>query len=352
MLGSLSGCGGAKPLRPMPTTEPQEWRSELNPQMSTVIRKLEKLGPKPLPSLSPELARRQPGPADAMLQVLQDKGVVKIEPQPAVGRVEMRTIPGPNNTQLPVRVYTPKGEGPFPVIVYFHGGGWVIGSIDAYDASCRGLAQLTSAVVVAVNYRKAPEHKFPAAHEDAYAAVQHVIENTANFGGTPGRVTVAGESAGGNLATAACIMAYERNGRMPLHQLLVYPITNHALTTETYQAYAHAKPLNATMMAWFFQQYLRTNADGASTMVSPLRAADAVLRNLPPATVILAQIDPLRSEGAAYAAKLKAAGVDVRSRVYNGVTHEFFGLAAVLDKAKDAQRFAADRLKDSFRHNR
>jgi acetyl esterase len=316
--------------------------------MQEVLDALAGLNPKPIQSLSAEEARLQPSPADAVLQIIQDRGDAAPKRLPPVGRVEMREIPGLDGNRIPVRVYSPPGKEPHPVIVYYHGGGWVLGSIDAYDSSIRALSDMANAVVVAVDYRKAPEHRFPAAHRDSYAALQYVMENAEQFYGDPRRVAVAGESAGGNLATAVCLMAKARGGQMPVHQVLIYPVTDHSMDSESYRQYAEAKPLNADMMKWFFRNYLANAADGEKPVVSPLSAGQELLRGLPPATVITAEIDPLRDDGLAYARRLESAGIEVTTRNYPGVTHEFFGMSAVLDEAEDAQELVAERLRAAF----
>ncbi|HEX8324433.1 MAG TPA: alpha/beta hydrolase [Tepidisphaeraceae bacterium] len=339
---TLVACFGASALAADPL-------DKANTQMKAVLDQHGLLQPKPIASLSPAEARRQPSATDAVYQLMQSKGIVAPDRLPPVGKVEMKAIPGPNNTPIPVRIYTPKGDGPFPVVVYFHGGGWVIADVDVYDPSCRALTSLADAVVVSVEYRRAPEHKFPAAHEDCYAALQYVANNAADFGGDPKQVAVVGESAGGNLATGVCMMAAERGGKMPIHQGLIYPITNHAFDTPSYVENAEAKPLNKAMMQWFYKHYLNSPDEGNNVLASPLRATAAELKRLPPATVVTAEIDPLRSEGIEYARKLKEAGVDVEAKDYEGVTHEFFGMAAVVDEAKAAEAFVAGRLKDAFK---
>lgn len=329
-----------------------DWRREMNPQMRTVITKLEGMGGKPIESLTPAEARRQPTPTDAVVALLREQGK-PTTPPPGL-TVAMRTVPGAEGRSVPVRTYTPAGMtggGTLPTIVYVHGGGWVIATLDTYDASARALATKVNAVVVSVDYRMAPEYKFPAAHEDVYAVLQHAMSADARFGGDPARVAIAGESAGGNMATAACMMAAERGGRMPVHQLLVYPVADYAFDTPSYRDNAQAKPLNKAMMPWFFGHYLRSAADGKTAWISPLGAAESALRPLPDATIITAEIDPLRSEGMMYADKLKKAGVGVVSRNYKGVTHEFFGMDAVVDEAKAAQDFAAGRLRAALGAN-
>ena len=189
-----------------------------DPQMKAVLHELAAMNPVPLYKLTLAQVRLRPGPPDAVKAVLKKQGK-PITPEP-VAKVEDRKIPGPAGT-IPVRVYTPEGTGPMPVLVYYHGGGWVIANINAYDSSCRALANLAKCVVVSVGYRQAPEHKFPASHEDSYAALQYVMKNTAQFGGDPKKVAVGGESAGGNLASAVCQMARDRKGMMPIYQLNV-----------------------------------------------------------------------------------------------------------------------------------
>lgn len=333
-LVAAAPVGAQKPLPP-----PDR---KADPQMKAVLIELAKLNPVPLYKMTPAQARKQPGPPDAVKAVLKKQGK-PITPEP-VAKVTNTTVPGPAGS-IPVRVYTPNGTGPFPVLVYFHGGGWVIASIQAYDSSCRALANAANCVVVSVGYRQAPEHKFPAAHEDSYVATQYIMRNAERFGGDPKRVAVGGESAGGNLAGAVCLMAKQRKGLMPIYQMNVYPIANNNMNTASYRANANAIPLSRPFMAWFFKYALRSPADGAS----PLIALDkANLKGLPPATVITAQIDPLMSEGKMYADRLKAAGVPVRYRNYEGVAHEFFGMGAVVDKAKAANAFAAEGLTSAF----
>ena len=326
----------------------QTQQDRMNPQMKAVIDSLSGLKPKPLFELPAAEARHQPSATDAVIQLMQTKGNPAPEKLPPVGMVEMRGIDGPAG-KIPVRVYTPFGKGPFPVIVYFHGGGWVIATVDTYDPSCRALVDLTGAVLVSVEYAKAPEHKFPAAHEDCYAALQYVAGHAAEFGGDPAKIAVVGESAGGNLATGVCMMAAMRGGKMPIHQALVYPITDYNFDTPSYNENVTTMPLNKPAMQWFYAQYLNGPEDGKNVLASPLRATPEQLMKLPPATVVTAQIDPLRSDGQLYANKLTAAGVDCAAKTYDGVTHEFFGMGVAVDTAMDAEKFVAGRLKDAFK---
>ncbi len=313
------------------------------PEMQKVLDQLAKLDPKPLETLSAVEARKQPSPADAMKNLALKSGDASPRPEP-VGDVDDFKIPGADG-KIKVRVYTPKGDGPFPVIVYYHGGGWVIADLDTYDASARALTNAVGAVVLSVHYRQAPEHKFPAAHEDAFAAYQWAQANLKKLKGQIGQVAVAGESAGGNLAAAVCLMAREKSATMPVHQLLVYPIADYSFETPSYRENENAKPLGKAAMQWFFAQATQSS-DADNPHLSLLRAKS--LEGLPPATVITAQIDPLRSEGKAYAEKLQAAGVPTSYRNYEGVTHEFFGMGAQVPQAREAVEFAAQSLRRAF----
>lgn len=340
----LAGAGGTAIALGSPfLANSVEAASTPDAQMKAVLDELAAFDAPPIDKLSPENARNLPSAADAVIGVLAKQGKPAVE---MVGDISHQLIPGPEGDLL-ARVYLPKGSGPFPVLVYFHGGGWVIANIGTYDASCRALTNAANCIVVSVAYRQAPEHKFPAAAEDAYAATQWVIANAAKLKGDPMRVAVGGESAGGNLAAVTCLMARDRQGKMPVHQMLIYPVTNYAFDTPSYQENANASPLNKAGMQWFWRQYLNSESDGSNPYASPLRAEN--LRGLPPATVITADIDPLRSEGQAYAQRLKEAGTAVKATNYTNVSHEFFGMGAVVKKAKQAVNEAAAGLRSGFR---
>jgi acetyl esterase/lipase len=260
----------------------------------------------------------------------------------AVAGVTNRTIPGPAG-DLPVRIYTPAGTPPFPVLVYLHGGGWVIGNLDTHDGVCRGLTNAVGCMVVSVDYRLAPEHKFPAAAEDAYAATCWVAAHAAGIGADPARLAVGGDSAGGNLSAVVALMARDRGTPQLRYQLLVYPVTDAACDTPSYRENADGYFLTRDMMRWFWNHYLRSSADGENPYASPLRAGD--FHGLPPALVMTAEFDPLRDEGEAYAARLRAADVPVTLSRYDGMIHGFFGMAGVVDRAQDAVKEAAARLR-------
>jgi acetyl esterase len=250
-----------------------------------------------------------------------------------------------NGGNIHVRVYTPKSTGPFPVIVYYHGGGFVIANLDVYDASAKTLADKTGAIVVSVAYRLAPEHKFPTAHNDAFAAYKWVVDNAASLKGDPKKIAVAGESAGGNLAVNVAIMARDKGIAKPVHVLAVYPVAQSDMNTESYKKYAAAKPLDKPMMEWFVKNYLNSMAEAKDPRIN-LVAAN--LKGLPSTTIITAQIDPLQSDGMMLTDKLKAAGVTVDSKNYDGVTHEFFGMGTVVPEAKDANMYAVEQLRKAF----
>lgn len=327
-----------------PSSQLQEGMATPNEEMQAVLDALAAFEAPPLAEVSPRIARELPSAADAVVVVLASRGE-SAAPEP-VADVAHRVIPGAEEDLL-VRIYTPEGEGPFPVIVYFHGGGWVIATINTYDASARALTNAAQAIVVSVAYRQAPENPFPAAAEDAYAATQWVMANAGEFNGDVARVAVVGESAGGNLAAVTTLMARDRGGMMPVYQVLVYPITQVVdFDTPSYVENAEAAPLNRAGMMWFAGHYLPNEADRSNPYVSPLLAED--LSGLPPATIITAQIDPLRSDGEEYAARLQEAGVSVVYQNYEAVTHEFFGMTAVLEEARQAVALAAEGLATAF----
>lgn len=255
-------------------------------------------------------------------------GFIALQGEPeAVADVSDRTVAGPAG-EIPVRVYRPAGDGPFPAVVYFHGGGWVIGSIDVADAPCRSLANAAGAVVVSVGYRKAPEHVFPAAPEDCYAATAWVVEHAAELGVDPAAVAVAGDSAGGNLAAAVTLMARDRGGPTLAYQLLIYPAVDaggeYASRVENGEGYL----LTKNAMDWFYGHYLASPDQIEEPYASPIRAADHT--GLPPAIVITAGYDPLCDEGNAYAETLRAAGVPVRHLTNPSMIHGFWWMLGVV----------------------
>jgi acetyl esterase/lipase len=327
-----------------PDSAPQPAKPDA--QMQAVLDQLEKLGAKPIETLTPDQARSQPSPADAVKAVLTAQGK-PTTPEP-VAKVENRTFPGPAGA-VPIRIYWPQGvdaKTPAPVVLYIHGGGWVIANLDTYDASPRAIANLSKAIVVSTHYRQAPEHPFPAAHQDTLAAYKWVLANAGKFGGDTKRVAVVGESAGGNMAANIAIAARDQKLQAPLAQVLIYPVAGDDTNTPSYIENAKAKPLSKAAMEWFIKYTFKDPKDAHDPRIALDKRTD--LAGLAPATVILDQIDPLRSEGEMYAKALRDAGVPVTVKTYDGVTHEFFGMGAVVDKARDAEKMAGDALQKAF----
>ncbi len=263
-----------------------------------------------------------------------------------VGRIENRALPGPAG-EIPVRIYHPAGGiGPRPIAVYFHGGGWVLGTLDTHDDVCRTLASRSGAVVVSVEYRRAPEHRFPAPLEDCVSAVRWCALCGAEIGGDGGRVAVVGDSAGGNLAAAVTLRFRDEKVPALALQILIYPVTNFDFDTESYREYASGFGLTRGMMRYFWKSYLAGPADGGQAYASPLRAAS--LSGLPPALILTAQYDVLRDEGEAYAARLARAGVPTRCTRYLELNHGFVQLAALCEPALLGLEEAADALRTAF----
>lgn len=255
---------------------------------------------------------------------------------------EDRSIPGPAGA-IPVRVYRP-GEEQAPVLVYFHGGGWVLGSLNTHHGVCATLAGLAGCLVCSVDYRLAPEHRFPAAVDDAWAVTTWAAEYAQELGGRPGALAVGGDSAGGNLAAVCALRA--RDVGLPLAlQLLVYPVTDADLDTATYRRFAEGYYLTAYSMGWFWDHYF-PEGDRFHPDASPLRAED--VSGTAPALVITAEFDPLRAEGEAYARRLEESGVPVTLSRYDGMIHGFFRMPGVIDRANDALAEAAETLRAAF----
>lgn len=263
---------------------------------------------------------------------------------PPIFATEDHTIPGPAG-DMAVRLYRPSDDDNLPVVVFFHGGGWVIGTIETHDPVCRALANAARALVVSVDYRLAPEHPFPAAGEDCLAATAWIAENVASWGGDPARIAVAGDSAGGNLA-AVVANACSQTGPSLVGQVLVYPAVDARGGYESLTSNGDGYLLTAELMEWFYGHYLSTDADRSNPDASPILHAD--LSGLPPTRVITAEFDPLRDEGEAYGRKLIDAGVEATVVRYDGQIHTFFSNFAAMDAGRDAiDEIGAD-LKDWF----
>ena len=355
LLGlSLAGCDDdtdTEPTQPLITTSTAKpaFAPDIDDQMWAVIDRFIKFGTPPLPTLSARQARMAPTVTDAVETLLANNNRSATQFDLTISQ---QVIPGNYTPQsapdgILVRMYKPNGvTGPLPVIVYYHGGGWVIGSIEVYEPSCKALAANTGAIVVSVDYRLAPEAKFPNAHEDSYAAYKWARDNAASFGGNPAKVAVAGESAGGNMAVTTCLLAKQRGYAQPIHALSVYPVANNDLTTASYNQYADAVPLNRPNVMYFTEMYFKDMTDGDNELISLVDVAD--LTGLPPTTIIGAEIDPLQTEGQQLRDRLSAAGVTVNYQLYQGTTHEFFGTYDVVPKATEAQNYAATQLKAAF----
>jgi len=323
-----------------PTTEAAirvtDRASDLHPEAKTILDQVD---------LPPTHALSVDGAREALRDLLVDED----GPDDDL-TVRTLSIPGPEGPETPLelRAYTPdsaSSDDARPVLVYFHGGGWVRGDLDTHDGLCRLLAEAADCVVCSVDYRRAPEHPFPAPVHDAYAATEWVAEYASIVGGDPDRIAVGGDSAGGNLAAAVTLMARERDGPAIDHQVLLYPVTDHAFDTDSYEENASGYLLSRASMQWYWARYLDDEVDGANPYASPLRAPD--LSGLPSATVVTAGYDPLRDEGAAYADRLRDAGVSVTHAEYPGMVHVFASFPD-LDRARDARATVASDLDAAF----
>ncbi|HLZ55573.1 MAG TPA: alpha/beta hydrolase [Ktedonosporobacter sp.] len=306
----------------------------LDPQTKTYLDQMAALNMPALSSLPPDVIRQ--GIAAQIASAPAGE---------AVAKVENRSIPGPAG-EIPVRIYTPEGTGPFPVLVFFHGGGWVICNLDTHDGQCRSLANGAGCVVVSVDYRLAPEHKFPAAPQDCYAATLWVAEHAAEINGDASRIAVGGDSAGGNLTAVVTQMVRDQGGPRLVFQLMIYPGTDFTSQTLSKKENGEGYFLTLEDMDWFEGHYLNSEADKLNPLASPLLAKD--LSNLPPALILTAEYDPLRDEGEEYGRRLREAGVPVIVRRYNGLIHGFFGMALIVDEAKRAVQETSQTLREAF----
>jgi acetyl esterase len=287
-------------------------------------------------------------PADARLAYLASRKALQPDPEPVAETADL-TAMGPAGP-IPLRLYRGIGADsgtPQPVLVYFHGGGWVIGDLDSHDQCCRALANAARCIVVAVDYRLAPEHKFPAAVEDAIAATRWVADNAQSLGIEARQLAVGGDSAGGNLAAVVALDARNRGGPPIVFQLLIYPGTDMRMDRPSHMRHADQLPLRRPTMQWFLRHYLRDAGDEVDWRASPLRAGD--FANLPPALVVTAGFDPLGDEGEAYAEALKSAGVPVTFKPFDGQIHGFFNMGRIIGDAGRLVGVAADALRSGFK---
>ena len=307
----------------------------LDPQAEALLQQMAQMNLPPINTLTPIQARER----------LKSLAPFVAGPE-AVSKVENLTIPG-RGGQIPLRIYTPRGDSPFPMLVFFHGGGFVMGDLDTEDNLCRSLANGACCIVVSVDYRLAPEYKFPAAVEDAYAATKWVADNANGVNGDPTRIAVGGTSSGGNLATVVAIMARDHGGLSLRYQLLMNPGIDYSrFDTNSYQNYADGYFLTKGDMEWFGNQYLNTDEDRPNPLVSPLLAPN--LNGLSPALVITSEFDVLRDEGESYAKRLREAGVPVKCTRYKGMIHGFMGMDGLLNQARIGIKEASAALREAF----
>lgn len=307
----------------------------LDPQAREFVEKLERSRAPKMHELSPEDARALVVPLRMRCEEMRS--------------IENRTIPGPAG-EIPIRIYHPleaaQASG-LPVVMFFHGGGWVVGSIASHDGLCRRLSNRSGCIVVSVEYRLAPEHKFPAAVDDCFAATRWAAEHAGEFGGDPGRLAVAGDSAGGNLAAVVALLAREEGGPAIARQVLIYPITDYMPDYESYRRNGRHYFLTTETIAWFWEHYLESAEQGGDWRASPLRAAN--LSGLPPALIEVAEFDPLYDEGLAYADRLEAAGVPVERIISRGQIHGFLRRLDLFASAAEGVEQIAGDLRRSLR---
>lgn len=318
--------------------------ARIDADMQHVLDTLRDLGARPLEQSTPGAARSQAKAADAIGSTLARQGR---EPTDDGVAAEALAIGGAEG-ELAGRIYRPIGllSRLNPLVLYFHGGGFVTGDLDSHDASARALARRTGAIVISVDYRLAPEHKFPAAHEDAWAAWQWLNRQVRELGADPRRIAVAGEDAGANLAAHIALRARDAQTNQPVHQLLIHPIAGGDLTTASYRETMRAQPMGLPAMRWCFRHLLEDEAGLSDARIDLVNRKD--LAGVAPATLILASNDPLRSEGEALAEAFDNANVAVNCWTYDGVTQGFFGLGLIVTKALFAQSDAAEALARAF----
>jgi acetyl esterase len=311
----------------------------LDPQVRDVLELVVRSGRPAYHQLSPKEAR----------QLFRETRPAATPTPPEIGLVQNLTADGPLGP-VPLRLYRPLGvpaSAPLPALVFFHGGGWVIGDLETHDVLCRQLAAEAGVSVVAVDYRLAPEHKYPAAVDDAWAATHWIVAHAARLGIDPGRLAVGGDSAGGNLATVVALLARDQGGPVIASQLLIYPVTDLAAETASYREFCDGYLLTRDSMCWFKAHYVSTEEEAADWRATPLRAQS--LAGLPPALIVTAGFDPLRDEGQAYAERLRDAGVRVDYLCYGGMIHGFVPMGRLIDTGNRAVSHIATSLRQALR---
>jgi len=317
----------------------QESAMALDPQAKAVLELVIKSGRPAYNTLSPKDAR----------QLFRETRPASTPTPPQIGAVTNLVVDTTTGA-VPVRVYRPAGisdGAPLPTLVYFHGGGWVIGDLETHDVLCRQITGEAGMMVVAVDYRLAPEAKFPTAVDDAWAATKWVVANAARLGADPKKLAVGGDSAGGNLAAVIALMARDAGAPSIAYQVMLYPVTDVGTETQSYRDFGDGYLLTLEGMRWFFDQYLTSSEQAKDWRVSPLRAPS--LAGLPPALIITAGFDPLRDEGEAYAKKLREAGVRVDYICYGGMIHGFAPMGRLIDTGNRAVSHIAASLREALR---
>lgn len=305
----------------------------LDPQAKRILERIEQIGAPSLHTLSPTEAR---------LAFKMGRMQVELEPVASVINQNLSL----EGRDIPIRIYTPTGKGPFPALLYYHGGGFVVGDLDSHDGVCRRIANLSGVVVISVDYRLAPEYPFPAAHDDAYEAAVWVAQHADDLQIDPKRIAVGGDSAGGNLAATVSIRARDLGTPKLAFQLLLYPVTDFTYDTPSYLTNAEGYYLTRQNMMWFSNHYLSDELDKQNEYAAPLQAKE--LRNLPSAFVMTAEYDPLRDEGEAYAERLASAGVQVTLKRYPGMIHGFVSMFPLLDEGRKALEDIGEILRDAL----
>lgn len=322
--------------------------SRIDADMKHMLDRLTELGARSLEHLTPQMARRQPQASEAIAAILGQQG--RERPDDGVESEDI-TATGADG-ELPARIYRPAGllSRLNPMVLYFHGGGFVTGNLDSHDASARALARRTGAIVVSADYRLAPEHRLPAAHEDAWAIWQWLMGKVEELTGDPRRIAVAGEDAGANLAMHVALTARAEGQTQPVHQILIHPIAGSDMATASYGEMLRARPIGLPAMRWRYRQLVENQDELKDRHIDLVTRDD--LAGVAPATLILAGLDPLRTEGEMLAEALETAKVPVNCWIYEGVTQGFFGLGLVVTKALFAQSDTADALNKAFAPSR
>jgi acetyl esterase len=309
----------------------------LDSQSKTVVEKLSSIQLPPFEQLTADYLRKAysnlaPAPvAAASSDLVCEDGLI---PTPA--------------GQVKIRIYRPSPREGLPIMAFFHGGGWVTGDLDRHDPLCRELTARIGCVTVSVDYRLAPENKFPAGLDDCYAAVQWAAANASSLGADASRLALCGDSSGGNLAAATSLLARDRGGPQIICQALLYPVLDSSLDTPSQRSLAEGYFLTRQRMEWYWKQYVKNDADRVNPYASPAHAAE--LKNLPAAIIFTAEFDPLRDEGASYAQRLERAGVKTTYRCYEGTIHGFISFAAAIDKGKQAIAEASVLMRSAFQN--